>query len=81
MSAQLRERSPQYPNVKRRNFTQNLPVKSYGASASYNGTTIEISGCDSPEQAARVLARTMILEGWKLREHPWQFWRPIDPRG
>jgi hypothetical protein len=77
MSAQLRERflytKPQKP-------AQNLLMKSYGASASHNGTTIEISGCASAEQAARVLARTMIVEGWKLREHAWQFWRPADPR-
>lgn len=76
MSAQL-ERFP-YANAKPRKPVQ--LVKAYGASASHRGVTIEISGCTSPEQAARALARAMIVEGWTLREKPWQFWRPADPR-
>jgi hypothetical protein len=50
-------------------------------SASRGGVTLTIEGQMTVATANRLLARWAIAEGWHFREHFWEVWRPVDPRG
>lgn len=51
----------------------------YGYTKTFDGTTCNVSGCSSEEEAKQIVYEMGLKTGWKpdpLKEKWWQFWRP-----
>ena len=49
---------------------------SYGRSFTHKGFYMDVTGCETMEQADEYILDEIASRGWLVREKWWQIWRP-----